>query len=148
MNWKTMPTDNKPIYPKEKDWCQCGYLPLLNNGVCKKCGPNWIPWVGKKQTQDNKGKTMIHTVKNPFYCRQNQFGKDRELVVGIDYNALKKQDPYRIRIGKNSTILSAPKVDILRIAQKWTNPKGRTVLITPLRVFKEEKWSTNTLKTV
>ena len=57
---------------------------------------------------------MIHTVRNPFMCREGQFGKGRKLVVGISLDALNNINTYKFKIGKNPKIYE---VDVAMIKQ-------------------------------
>jgi hypothetical protein len=86
---------------------------------------------------------MIHTVRNPFYCRKNQFAevgyKDQVLVIGIDKQALMKNNPYRFRIGKNPQVYTGDATVALKISQAWKNPKGKEVMIIPVDFFKKEE---------
>ena len=88
---------------------------------------------------------MIHKVRNPFYCRNNQFLQEgylgQVLVVGIAVSAL-TGDTHTIRVGKNKTTLTASTADIKFKGQMWINKKGKKVLITPLDLFKESNEGT------
>lgn len=80
----------------------------------------------------------IHKVKNPFFCRRDQFAikgfPGQVLVVGIALDAL-RGDLYKMRLGTNSTVYESPVTDILATGQKWLNRKGKVVLITPVDLF-------------
>jgi hypothetical protein len=86
---------------------------------------------------------MIHTVRKPFMCRKGQFNKHgylgQVLVVGIDVNALKTNNPYRFKIGKSPRIYSGDSSDALAVAYIWHNRAGRAVAIVPVDFFQEEE---------
>lgn len=84
---------------------------------------------------------MIHKVRNPFYCRKDQFlpagYPGQVLVVGILASAL-TGDIYRMTIGKQKDkVYEAETRAIKMTAQKWINKKGQTVMITPVDLFIE-----------
>lgn len=82
----------------------------------------------------------IHKVKNPFFCRMNQFASKgypgRVLVVGIARDALREKE-YKMQIGSNPAIYEAYSADILTVAHPWKNRKGKLVMITPVDLFKK-----------
>ena len=82
---------------------------------------------------------MIHKVRNPFYCRRNQFAADgypgQVLVIGIAASAL-KGETFRFCIGKNPKVYEARVDDIKAVGQAWINKKGKTVIIIPVECFK------------
>jgi hypothetical protein len=79
-----------------------------------------------------------HKVRNPFLCRDGQFAAKgypgRILVVGIAHAAL-KGEYYRMKIGSNQTIYTAPVTEIMFTAHQWRNKSGKLVFITPLALF-------------
>ena len=81
---------------------------------------------------------MIHKVRNPFYCRTNQFLASgfpgQVLVVGIAVDAL-VGEIYRMTIGRNKKIYEAPVETIKFTGQAWINKKSKTVLIVPVDLF-------------
>lgn len=80
----------------------------------------------------------IHTVREPFLCRDGQFedGK-RSLCIGLDYNTLKRTNEFWCYLGKNKKVhYEIEKVKALEIGQQWVNKKGKTVIIVPLSLFK------------
>ena len=84
-----------------------------------------------------------HVVRNPFYCRHNQFARSgfdgQVLVVGISVDAL-VGETYQMTIGKrNKTIYEAPVADIKLMGQAWINPKGKTVIIAPVEIFQKKQ---------
>lgn len=88
----------------------------------------------------------IHTVRNPFMCREGQFTPSkRDLCIGLDLNTLSKTDRFLCYIGKNKSVrYEIDSLKALEVGQEWKNPKGKTVLIVPLSLFtkideKEEK---------
>ena len=84
---------------------------------------------------------IIHTVRNPFYCREGQFteGK-RDLCIGLDYNTLKSTEEFWCYLGKNKKVhYEIKSSEALLQGQTWKNPKGKTVIIVPLEHFKEVK---------
>lgn len=85
---------------------------------------------------------MIHTVRNPFYCRRDQFlaagFPGSVLVIGIDVHALSTQNPYSFRIGKNPRVYTGDSMDALKIAYRWKNKKGKLVAIVPVDFFVEK----------
>jgi len=81
-------------------------------------------------------------VKQPFMCRLGQFEKDKQtLVLGLDMKALQTTDMYRCYIGKNKRVYyEIDTAEALVYANDhtiWTNPKGRSVAILPLFLFKK-----------
>ena len=86
---------------------------------------------------------MIHTVRNPFFCRRGQFFSagypGQVLVVGIAAAALMKYNPYRFKIGKNLGVYFGDSIEALRIGQKWINKSGKEVYIVPVDFFKKEE---------
>ena len=82
----------------------------------------------------------IHKVKNPFFCRHDQFAlkgfPGQVLVVGIARDAL-KGDIYKMRIGTNPTVYEAAVADIMMAGFRWVNKKGKLVVITPVDLFKK-----------
>jgi len=86
---------------------------------------------------------MIHTVKNPFFCRKDQFKAagfpGQVLVIGIDLYALQTHNPYAFRIGKSPTIYSGDSVSALQIAYLWINKRGRKVAIIPVGFFTKKE---------
>lgn len=81
---------------------------------------------------------VIHTVREPFLCREGQFeaGK-RTLCVGLDYQTIKRTSIFWCYLGKNKkTHYEIESAEALRIGHQWKNPKGKTVIIVPLNAFK------------
>jgi len=82
----------------------------------------------------------IHKVKNPFFCRKDQFAAKgfpgQVLVVGIALKAL-QGDIYRMRIGKDPAMYEAPVPEIMLNGSRWINKKGKPVVITPVDLFKK-----------
>lgn len=81
----------------------------------------------------------IHTVREPFLCREGQFeeGK-RSLCIGLDYNTLKKTKEFWCYLGANkSTHYEIESAKALELGQTWTNKRGKTVIIIPLLSFKK-----------
>ena len=79
---------------------------------------------------------MIHKIRKPFMCREDQFGHGRELVIGIAVKALETHNPYRFKIGKNPRMYIGDSVEALRVATIWKNVNGKDVAIVPVRMFK------------
>ena len=84
--------------------------------------------------------TRVHTVKNPFFCREGQFGPGRKLAIGLDVSALNSTDEYCCYIGKNKqtsyTIDTAKaKAYADEYHSLWKNKDGRLVAILPLEIF-------------
>jgi hypothetical protein len=83
-----------------------------------------------------------HKVRNPFFCRRNQFAMKgfpgQVLVVGILEDALQGEN-YRMKIGTNSTIYEAPVEIIKMTGQRWLNKKGQVVMITPVDLFTKKE---------
>ena len=80
----------------------------------------------------------IHTVREPFLCREGQFeeGK-RSLCIGLDYQTLKKTPEFWCYLGTNKkTHYEIRREDAMTAGQTWTNKRGKTVIIVPLSVFK------------
>ena len=78
---------------------------------------------------------MIHTVRNPFMCREGQFGKGRKLVIGISLDALNGMKTYKFKIGKNPKIYAGG-VDMIKdYGNLWENRKGKSVYIIPVEYF-------------
>lgn len=90
-----------------------------------------------------KGGKMIHTVRQPFMCRKDQFKKvgypGQVLVVGIAVAALSSHNPYQFRIRNNQTIHSGNSQVALSIAYIWRNKTGKPVAIIPVDFFKSEE---------
>lgn len=86
----------------------------------------------------------VHTVREPFLCREGQFTPvERELCIGLDYKTLKSTNTFWCYIGKNKkTHYEIDSTEAIMLGSKWTNPKGKTVLILPLKYFKkiDSKW--------
>lgn len=86
---------------------------------------------------------MIHTVRNPFFCRRGQFFDvgypGQVLVIGIAQQSLIKNNPYRFKIGKNPVIYSGDSNEVMRIGKKWLSPSGKEVYIVPVEFFKKEE---------
>lgn len=85
---------------------------------------------------------MIHTVRNPFFCRKDQFARagypGQVLVIGIDLHALQTHNPYEFKIGKNPVVYSGDSSVAVSIAQLWTNKRGKKVAIVPVEFFKRK----------
>ena len=78
---------------------------------------------------------MIHTVKNPFMCREGQFGKGRKLVIGILADVLTGKE-HMFKIGKNPKIYKGDTSMIISTGQLWKNKKEQSVYIIPVEYFK------------
>ena len=77
---------------------------------------------------------MIHTVRNPFMCREGQFGKGRKLVIGILADVLKGKE-HIFRIGKNPKIYKGDTEMIKSNGNLWENKKGQSIYIIPVECF-------------
>lgn len=98
-------------------------------------GMSGAEWVG------GVAKSRVHTVISPFMSRDGQFeeGK-RSLVIGLDVVALERSTVYTCFLGKNKSVsYQIEATEALRLAEKyrstWTNKKGRTVAILPIKDF-------------
>ncbi len=84
----------------------------------------------------------IHKVRNPFFCRRDQFAMKgfpgSVLVVGIALDAL-QGEIYKMRIGTNPTVYEAPTANIKMTGQKWLNRRGKVVVITPVDLFTKKE---------
>lgn len=89
---------------------------------------------------------IIHRVRKPFMSREGQFEEGRHtLAVGLDLNTVKGNKMFRCYIGDNKKIYyEIESAEALRLAEQykseWKNPKGKVVLIIPVKDF-EKKWS-------
>lgn len=88
--------------------------------------------------------TRIHTVKNPFFCREGQFGPGRKLVIGLDVSALKSTDEFCCYIGKRKNVsYTIDTVKAMEYAEKyqsfWKNKDGKLVAILPLEIFDKKE---------
>ena len=86
---------------------------------------------------------VVHTVRQPFMCRIGQFTADeQELCIGLDLNTLNKTKKFLCYLGNNKkTTYEIDSSEALRIGHQWVNPKGKTVIIVPLRIAKISKSS-------
>ena len=80
---------------------------------------------------------MIHTVRNPFMCREGQFGKGRKLVIGISLDALNGMNTYKFKIGKNPKIYEGDVAMIKDNGYLWINKQEKSVYIIPVEYFDE-----------
>ena len=80
---------------------------------------------------------MIHTVRNPFMCREGQFGTGRKLVVGISLDALNGMNTYKFKIGKNPKVYEGDVPMIKDNGYLWHNKEGKPVYIIPIEYFNE-----------
>ena len=82
----------------------------------------------------------IHKVKNPFFCRKDQFAEKgipgQVLVVGVALAAL-TGPTHKMMIGSSKDVYEAPVTDIQMMGQQWINPNGKPMLITPVQIFKK-----------
>lgn len=83
-------------------------------------------------------KRTIHKVRNPFMCRVGQFTPDKsELCIGLDYQTLTRTTKFECYLGKNDRIVYEINPEqALKIGHQWRNPKGKLVLIIPLKIAK------------
>ena len=80
---------------------------------------------------------MIHTVRQPFMCREGQFGSGRKLVIGISLDALNGMNTYKFKIGKNPKIYEGGVAMIKDNGYLWNNKEGKSVYIIPVEYFNE-----------
>ena len=80
---------------------------------------------------------MIHTVRQPFMCKDGQFGKGQKLVVGISLDALNGMSTYKFKIGKNPKIYEGDVIMIEKNGYLWKNKQGKSVYIIPVEMFEE-----------
>ena len=80
---------------------------------------------------------MIHTVRNPFMCREGQFGTGRKLVVGISLDALNGMNTYKFKIGKSIKTYEGSVAMIKENGYLWNNKEGKSVYIIPVEYFNE-----------
>ena len=80
---------------------------------------------------------MIHTVRQPFMCREGQFGSGRKLVIGISLDALNGMNTYKFKIGKNPKTYEGGVAMIKSDGDLWTNKQGKSVYIIPVEYFNE-----------
>ena len=80
---------------------------------------------------------MIHTVRQPFMCRDGQFGKGQKLVVGISLDALNGMSTYKFKIGRNPKIYEGDVIMIEKNGYLWKNKQGKSVYIIPVEMFEE-----------
>ena len=88
---------------------------------------------------------IIHTVRNPFMCREGQFEDGKQsLCIGLDVHALQHEEHFRCYLGKNKkAYYEIDSAEALRIASEhssiWTNPRGKKVAIIPLSSFERKE---------
>ena len=80
---------------------------------------------------------MIHTVRQPFMCRDGQFGKGQKLVVGISLNALNGMSTYKFKMGKSPKVYEGDVIMIEKNGYLWKNKQGKSVYIIPVEMFEE-----------
>ena len=80
---------------------------------------------------------MIHTVRQPFMCRDGQFGEGKKLVVGISLDALNGMSTYKFKIGRNPKIYEGDVIMIEKNGYLWKNKQGKSVYIIPVEMFEE-----------
>lgn len=72
-------------------------------------------------------------------CRVGQFTQgNRDLCVGLDYNTIKQTKEFWCYLGKNKkTHYEIDSARALEVGQEWTNKRGKTVIIVPIKDFKK-----------